>query len=223
MRSARSRSPWASVTSAGPAVIVSASGMATGGRVLHHLRRLLPDPRNAVVVVGFAAQGTRARDLVQGVKALKMFGAYVPVRAPVADVPNFSAQADAAQIIDWLRGAEAPQTTYLVHGEPGAAEALRDRIDRTLGLTAVVPRSGNGLSCGDGVYVSRGRPPRGGPCETLVRDRRVRHETTVLALDTRSTPGLVGPGSTDPRKGRSRPLLVPVGSCAATSVGVGWK
>ncbi|WP_371658395.1 MBL fold metallo-hydrolase RNA specificity domain-containing protein [Streptomyces sp. NBC_00280] len=126
----------------GPAVIVSASGMATGGRVLHHLRRLLPDPRNAVVVVGFAARGTRARDLVDGAKALKMFGEYVPVRATVADVPHFSAHADAAQIIEWLRGAPAPTTTYLVHGEPDAAAALRDRVDRTLGWTAVVPRSG---------------------------------------------------------------------------------
>ncbi|MFI7413437.1 MBL fold metallo-hydrolase RNA specificity domain-containing protein [Streptomyces sp. NPDC049627] len=126
----------------GPAVIVSASGMATGGRVLHHLRRLLPDARNSVVVVGFAAQGTRARDLVDGAKVLKMFGEYVPVRAEVADVPHFSAHADAGQIIQWLRGAPAPHATYLVHGEPDAAEALRDRIDRTLGWTAVVPRSG---------------------------------------------------------------------------------
>ncbi|WP_212671688.1 MBL fold metallo-hydrolase [Streptomyces sp. A2-16] len=128
--------------SGGPAVIVSASGMATGGRVLHHLRHLLPDPRNAVVVVGFAAQGTRARDLVDGAKVLKMFGEYVPVRALVADVPHFSAHADAAQIIDWLRGAPAPYVTYLVHGEPEAAAALRDRIDRSLGWTAAVPRSG---------------------------------------------------------------------------------
>ncbi|MGR3867478.1 MBL fold metallo-hydrolase RNA specificity domain-containing protein [Streptomyces graminifolii] len=128
--------------STGPAVIVSASGMATGGRVLHHLERLLPDPRNTVMVVGFAARGTRARDLVDGAKALKMFGEYVPVRAQVADVPHFSAHADAAQIIDWLRGAPAPHTTYLVHGEPDAAEALRDRIDQALGWTAVVPRSG---------------------------------------------------------------------------------
>ncbi|MEV0743166.1 MBL fold metallo-hydrolase [Streptomyces sp. NPDC050549] len=126
----------------GPAVIVSASGMATGGRVLHHLERLLPDPRNTVMVVGFAARGTRARDLVDGVKALKMFGEYVPVRAEIADVPHFSAHADAGQILDWLRGAPAPHTTYLVHGEPDAAEALRDRIDRVLGWTAVVPRSG---------------------------------------------------------------------------------
>ncbi|MFJ9898282.1 MBL fold metallo-hydrolase RNA specificity domain-containing protein [Streptomyces sp. NPDC091280] len=126
----------------GPAVIVSASGMAAGGRVLHHLRRLLPDPRNAVVVVGFAARGTRARDLVDGATALKMFGEYVPVRAQVADVPHFSAHADAAQIVDWLRDAPAPHATYVVHGEPEAAEALRERIDRTLGWTAVVPRSG---------------------------------------------------------------------------------
>ncbi|WP_234388993.1 MBL fold metallo-hydrolase [Streptomyces sp. AS58] len=127
--------------SGGPAIIVSASGMATGGRVLHHLRRVLPDPRNAVVV-GFAAQGTRARDLVDEARVLKMFGEYVPVRATVADVPHFSAHADAGQLIGWLRGATAPHTTYLVHGEPDAAAALRDRIDRQLGWTAVVPRSG---------------------------------------------------------------------------------
>ncbi|MFI1809482.1 MBL fold metallo-hydrolase RNA specificity domain-containing protein [Streptomyces sp. NPDC020422] len=129
----------------GPAVIVSSAGMATGGRVLHHLHRLLPDPRNAVVVVGFAAAGTRARDLVDGARALKMFGEYVPVRAEVADVPHFSAHADAGQIVEWLRGAPAPHTTYLVHGEPSASEALRDRIDHELGWTAIVPRSGEAV------------------------------------------------------------------------------
>ncbi|WP_261992907.1 MBL fold metallo-hydrolase [Streptomyces sp. adm13(2018)] len=129
----------------GPAVIVSSAGMATGGRVLHHLHRLLPDPRNAVVVVGFAAAGTRARDLVDGARTLKMFGEYVPVRAEVADVPHFSAHADAGQIIDWLRGAPPPHATYLVHGEPAASEALRDRVDHELGWTAVVPRSGEAV------------------------------------------------------------------------------
>ncbi|MFF9481864.1 MBL fold metallo-hydrolase RNA specificity domain-containing protein [Streptomyces sp. NPDC014733] len=129
----------------GPAVIVSSAGMATGGRVLHHLRRRLPDPRDAVVVVGFAAAGTRARDLVDGARVLKMFGEYVPVRAEVANVPHFSAHADAGQIIDWLRGAPAPHTTYLVHGEPDASAALRDRIDDELGWTAVVPRSGEAV------------------------------------------------------------------------------
>ncbi|WP_328404253.1 MBL fold metallo-hydrolase [Streptomyces sp. NBC_00390] len=129
----------------GPAVIVSAAGMATGGRVLHHLRRLLPDSRNAVVIVGFAAEGTRARDLVDGARTLKMFGEYVPVRAEIANVPHFSAHADADQLLDWLRGAPAPHTTYLVHGEPDAAATLRGRIDRELGWTAVVPRSGEAV------------------------------------------------------------------------------
>ncbi|MGG7569318.1 MBL fold metallo-hydrolase RNA specificity domain-containing protein [Streptomyces sirii] len=126
----------------GPAVIVSASGMATGGRVLHHLRKRLPDPRNAVVIVGFAAVGTRSRDLVDGARALKMFGEYVPVRAEVADVPHFSAHADQKQLLEWLRGASPPHVTYLVHGEPEGSAALRDRIDHALGWNAVVPRSG---------------------------------------------------------------------------------
>ncbi|MCY0939761.1 MBL fold metallo-hydrolase RNA specificity domain-containing protein [Streptomyces antarcticus] len=129
----------------GPAVIVSSAGMATGGRVLHHLSRVLPDPRSAVVIVGFAAAGTRARDLVDGARTLKMFGEYIPVRAEIADVPHFSAHADAGQIIDWLRGAPAPHTTYLVHGEESTSETLRDRIDRELGWTAVVPRSGEAV------------------------------------------------------------------------------
>ncbi|MEV7414540.1 MBL fold metallo-hydrolase [Streptomyces sp. NPDC089919] len=129
----------------GPAVIVSSAGMATGGRVLHHLHRILPDPRNAVVIVGFAAAGTRARDLVDGARVLKMFGEYVPVRAEVADVPHFSAHADADQIIDWLRAAPPPHTTYLVHGEEGAAGTLRDRIADELGWTAVVPKSGESV------------------------------------------------------------------------------
>ena len=128
---------------AGPAVIVAASGMATGGRVLHHLRRRLPDPRNAVVLVGFAAAGTRARDLVEGASALKMFGEYVPVRAEVAHVPYFSAHADADETLDWLRaGGARAGTVYLVHGEPDSAAALRDRVSAELGWNAVVPRSG---------------------------------------------------------------------------------
>ncbi|WP_329069901.1 MBL fold metallo-hydrolase [Streptomyces sp. NBC_01429] len=129
----------------GPAVIVSSAGMATGGRVVHHLRRLLPDPRNAVAIVGFAAEGTRARDLVDGARTVKMFGEYVPVRAEVADVPHFSAHADAAQIIEWLRSAPPPHTTYLVHGEPDASAALRERIDHELGWATVVPRSGEAV------------------------------------------------------------------------------
>ncbi|MDI2129518.1 MBL fold metallo-hydrolase RNA specificity domain-containing protein [Yinghuangia seranimata] len=126
----------------GPCVIVSASGMATGGRVVRHLRNLLPDPRNTVLIVGFAAAGTRARDLVDGARTLKMYGTYVPVRAHVANVPAFSAHADADEILDWLRDAPPPHAVYLVHGEPDGSQALRDRIDRELGWTAVVPRLG---------------------------------------------------------------------------------
>ncbi|GHH59701.1 hypothetical protein GCM10018781_03380 [Kitasatospora indigofera] len=128
--------------SAVPSVLVSASGMATGGRVVHHLRRLLPDPRNTVIIVGYAAAGTRARNLVDGAKVLKMYGTYVPVRAEIVNVPAFSAHADASEVIDWLRNATPPSATYLVHGEPAGSEELRDRIDRELGWTAVVPRSG---------------------------------------------------------------------------------
>jgi metallo-beta-lactamase family protein len=123
-----------------PCIIVSASGMATGGRVVRHLQQLLPDPRNSVVIVGFAAAGTRARDLVDGAQVLKMYGGYVPVRAQVVNVPAFSAHADADEILGWLRDSPAPHSTYIIHGEPDGAAALRDRIDDELGWTAVVPQ-----------------------------------------------------------------------------------
>ncbi|MBF9066803.1 MBL fold metallo-hydrolase RNA specificity domain-containing protein [Streptacidiphilus fuscans] len=125
-----------------PCVIVSSSGMATGGRVVHHLERVLPDPRNAVLIVGFTAEGTRARNLIEGARSLKMFGGYVPVRAQVVDIGGFSAHADADEVIAWLRGAPEPKTVYVVHGEPQASAALRDRIERELGWNAVVPTSG---------------------------------------------------------------------------------
>jgi metallo-beta-lactamase family protein len=118
---------------------VSASGMATGGRVLHHLRHLLPDRRNTVLIVGFAAAGTRARDLAGGARVIKIHGEYVPVRAEVVEVDAFSAHADADDVLAWLGGAPQPAATYIIHGEPAAAVALRDRIDRELGWTAVVP------------------------------------------------------------------------------------
>jgi hypothetical protein len=125
-----------------PSVIVSASGMATGGRVLHHLRHLLPDPRNTVLIVGFAAEGTRARDLAEGARTIKIHGEYVPVRAEIIQADAFSAHADANDILSWLAGAPEPAATYVVHGEPSAAAALRDRLDHELGWTAVVPALG---------------------------------------------------------------------------------
>jgi len=126
-----------------PCIIVSASGMATGGRVVHHLRHLLPDPRNTVVLVGYQAVGTRGRDLAEGALQLKMHGRYVPVRAEVADVGGFSVHADADEIVGWLSQlAEPPETTYVVHGEPHASQTLATRVRDELGWTTVVPRDG---------------------------------------------------------------------------------
>ena len=126
-----------------PSIVVSASGMATGGRVLHHPRHLLPDPRNTVIVAGYAAEGTRARQLLDGARSLKMFGTYVPVRAEVVDVPAFSVHADASEILTWAAAARTPPAgTYVVHGEPDAAGALRDRFDAQLDWQAIVPRLG---------------------------------------------------------------------------------
>ncbi len=124
-----------------PCIIISASGMASGGRVLHHLEGLLPDPRNTVLMVGYQAVSTRGRDLVDGARSVKIHGRYIPVRADVVDVPTFSVHADADEILAWLaRAPRPPQTCYLVHGEPHSSEALRDRIERELGWTAVVPK-----------------------------------------------------------------------------------
>ena len=112
-------------TNDGPQIVISASGMATGGRILHHLGAALPDPRNTVVIVGFAAVGTRARDLAQGARTLKMHGRYVPVRARIVEIPGLSAHADYPEVLEWLDGAPAPKATYVVHGEPAASEFLR--------------------------------------------------------------------------------------------------
>jgi metallo-beta-lactamase family protein len=147
-----------------PSLIVSASGMATGGRVLHHLRHLLPDRRNMVLIVGFAAEGTRARDLASGARVIKIHGEYVPVRAEVVEVDAFSAHADADDVLAWLSGAPQPAATYVIHGEPAAATALRDRIDLELGWTAAVPDPGERVMLGTvtpGSADGSGRRPAG--------------------------------------------------------------
>jgi len=124
-----------------PCIIVSASGMATGGRVLHHLRYQLPDKRNTVLLTGFQVPGTRGRSLLDGATSVKIHGRYVPVRAQVADLPEFSAHADSDELIAWLAAApEAPQAVYVVHGEPDARQALADRISNELGWLAVAPQ-----------------------------------------------------------------------------------
>ncbi len=117
--------------------------MATGGRVVHHLKYQLPDPRNTVVLVGYQVPGTRGRSLVDGARQLKMHGRYVPVRAEVVDLPEFSVHADADETIAWLGSApRQPKACYVVHGEPAASSALAERIGTELGWLAVVPRDG---------------------------------------------------------------------------------
>ncbi|GAA4381857.1 MBL fold metallo-hydrolase [Nocardioides caricicola] len=124
-----------------PCIIISASGMATGGRVVHHLAHQLPDPRNCVVLTGYQAVGTRGRQLLDGARELKIHGRYVPVRAEVVDVPTFSVHADADELMAWLCSApSAPDVVYVVHGEPQSSAALARRIRTDLGWLAVVPR-----------------------------------------------------------------------------------
>ncbi len=122
-----------------PAIIISASGMASGGRVLHHLARLLPDHRNSVVLCGFQAAGTRGRSLADGAHSLKMLGRYVPVRADVAVLRSLSVHADADGLHDWITALpEQPDTVFVVHGEPKASTALAARLSDD-DVNAVVP------------------------------------------------------------------------------------
>jgi metallo-beta-lactamase family protein len=113
----------------GPVIIVSASGMATGGRILHHLSLRLPDPRTTVLLVGFQAAGTRGRSLQDGAREVRIFGREVPVRATIEHLDALSAHADREELLRWLAGfTRPPRQTYLVHGEPAAAAALAAAI-----------------------------------------------------------------------------------------------
>lgn len=124
----------------GPMVIISASGMLTGGRVLHHLMAYASDPANAIVLTGFQAAGTRGARLAAGEKSLRIFGQDVAIRAEVVQIDNMSAHADADELIKWMRQApHAPRMTYVTHGEPAASDALRLRIKRELGWSVRVP------------------------------------------------------------------------------------
>ena len=123
-----------------PMVIIAASGMVTGGRVLHHLRALAGDARNTILFSGHQANGTRGAAIASGAPEVKMLGQWVPIRAEVAMLQGLSAHADYAEIMQWLRGfAAAPKATFVTHGEPAAAEALRRRIVETLGWRAETP------------------------------------------------------------------------------------
>jgi metallo-beta-lactamase family protein len=115
-----------------PAVIISANGMATGGRIVHHLMARLPDDRNSVVFVGFQAAGTRGRYLAEGARSVVIYGSEFPVRARIYSIDGFSAHGDYREILKWLSGFEKPpQRTFLVHGEPHAMEAMKEHIEQT--------------------------------------------------------------------------------------------
>lgn len=127
----------------GPMIIVSASGMATGGRVLHHLKAFAPDPRNMVLLPGFQAAGTRGAALAAGAAKIRMHGIDVAVRAEVVQLDAMSAHADYADILDWLRGFQRPpRHVFVTHGEPEAADALRRRIAGELRWDVSVPDYG---------------------------------------------------------------------------------
>lgn len=123
-----------------PKIIISASGMATGGRVLHHLKRYVTDPAHAIVFAGYQAPGTRGAAMLDGVKEIKIHGEQYEVRAEIKYLPMLSAHADSDELIGWLRHFEAaPRRTFITHGEPAAANALRQRIKEELGWPAEVP------------------------------------------------------------------------------------
>ena len=126
-----------------PAIIVSSSGMATGGRVLHYLRATLPNPKNTILFAGFQAAGTRGRSLVDGASQVKMHGRLIDVHARIEKIDSMSAHADAGEIVRWLRGfTTPPPITYLVHGEPAAQVVLAARINTELGWKTHIPAHG---------------------------------------------------------------------------------
>ncbi|MCA9656871.1 MAG: MBL fold metallo-hydrolase [Myxococcales bacterium] len=124
----------------GPMILLSASGMATGGRVVHHLKKFAPDPRNTILFAGYQAGGTRGAAMLGGAKQIKLHGRHVAVNAEVVALHMLSAHADADEILAWLRTCpDAPRRTYVTHGEPEAADNLRRRIADELGWDVCVP------------------------------------------------------------------------------------
>lgn len=124
----------------GPMVIIAASGMATGGRVVHHIKAFAPHKRNTLLFAGFQAGGTRGASITGGAPSVRIHGQEVPIRAEVARLDSLSAHADSGEIMQWLSGfTTAPRTTFITHGEPAAADALRQRIGRELGWACHMP------------------------------------------------------------------------------------
>ncbi|MBX9766547.1 MAG: MBL fold metallo-hydrolase [Bdellovibrionales bacterium] len=124
----------------GPMLIISASGMVTGGRVLHHIKKFGPDERATILLTGFQAAGTRGEALKNGAREIKIHGEYVPIRAQVKVLENMSAHADSQEMMTWLSAVcLRPQAAFITHGEPSASDAMRRRISETLGWTCIIP------------------------------------------------------------------------------------
>jgi metallo-beta-lactamase family protein len=132
-----------------PMIIISASGMATGGRILHHLKERLPDERTTVLLPGFQAAGTRGRALQEGARSVRIHGESIPVRARIETLDGFSAHADRDEIMRWLSGfRRAPGETYVVHGEPAPAASLAETIRVRLGWKVSVAQDQQTISLG---------------------------------------------------------------------------
>ena len=135
----------------GPMIVLSASGMLSGGRVLHHLRQVAPDRRSTIVLVGFQAAGTRGEAIRNGARSVRVFGEDVPIRARVVHIDSLSAHADAEGLMAWLGTApRSPSAVSVVHGEPDAADSLRRRIEHELGWPARVPWQGEQVRVAEG-------------------------------------------------------------------------
>jgi metallo-beta-lactamase family protein len=129
---------------AGPRIVISASGMLTAGRVIHHLERLLPEPENLIMLVGYQAAGTRGRAMLEGAKTLKMHGRQVRVRAQFMTLNGLSAHADRDELLRWLTSGESvPSTVFVTHGEADSSKALADLIEREVGALPVIPQLGD--------------------------------------------------------------------------------
>lgn len=126
-----------------PAIIISASGMVTGGRILHHLKERLPHPENTVLFIGYQAEGTRGRKILEKCQSIRMFGEDIPVRAHIANIPGFSGHADYLETLAWLMGFNRrPRRVFIVHGEPASSLALAARITERFGWEVTIPRHG---------------------------------------------------------------------------------
>ena len=189
----------------GPAIIIASSGMATGGRVLHHLERMLPDARNAVILTGYQAVGTRGWQLLQNAKQVKMRGQYVPVKAEVFQDREFSVHADCSDLLDWVRELDpAPRTVFCTHGEPDAAAALAARVESEFGVQTVVPSHGE-IVVLDGVHAGS----KGGP-----------HDRPAPTQPTPARPSLRRPAPQGEPPTETRAVQAPAPAHAPAAAGV---